>query len=209
MEYSVVILAAGSGQRANLGYNKVLFKKDGTTIIEHSIAFFQKDVECKQIIVTHGNDDTSLIELMKKYKVTLVRGGDTRAKSVNNALQQVQEEFVFIHDGARPYLESNDFYRLKSAVKEFGAAILGVPVIDTIKVVKDGVIEMTPKRSSLWSAQTPQGFETRLLKPAYQKVIDHDLDVSDDASVLENYVIVRMVEGSYSNKKVTTPEDFK
>lgn len=208
MEYTVILLAAGSGQRANLGYNKVLFQKDGKTIIEYSIDFFQKDVDCKQIIVTYGEGDTLLLELLKKYDVEVVRGGDTRAKSVNNALQKAQQEYVFIHDGARPYLEVNDFYRLKSAVKEFGAAILGVPVIDTVKVVQEGIIETTPKRSTLWSAQTPQGFETRLIKPAYQRAINHNLDVTDDASVIEEHIVVKMVEGSYSNKKVTTPEDF-
>lgn len=208
MEYTVILLAAGSGQRANLGYNKVLFQKDGKTIIEYSIDFFQKDVDCKQIIVTYGEGDTLLLELLKKYDVEVVRGGDTRAKSVNNALQKAQQEYVFIHDGARPYLEVNDFYRLKSAVKEFGAAILGVPVIDTVKVVQEGIIETTPKRSTLWSAQTPQGFEARLIKPAYQRAINHNLDVTDDASVIEEHIVVKMVEGSYSNKKVTTPEDF-
>lgn len=209
MKYSVIVLAAGSGTRANLGYNKLLYERNGVTIIEEALRIFEMDAECTQILVTHHINDHRLIETLKDHPITLVLGGATRGESVYHALQRVQEDYVLIHDGARPYLEMSDLYKLKSKLNEVDAAILGVPVIDTIKIVKDGVIVDTPQRSTLWQAQTPQGFKSAKIKAAYQKAMEENQSFTDDASLVEQSMDVAMVEGSYTNKKVTTPEDFK
>ncbi|MGL5540965.1 MAG: 2-C-methyl-D-erythritol 4-phosphate cytidylyltransferase [Erysipelotrichaceae bacterium] len=209
MKYSVIVLAAGSGTRANLGYNKLLYVQDGKTIIEQTLQLFMGDERCKQILVTYAPSDDALIQLMQTYPVELVQGGQTRAHSVNNALQRVNQPYVLIHDGARPYLAMSDLDALLDAMKLHDAAILGVPVKDTIKVVDQGMIRHTPPRATLWHAQTPQAFKTSLLVPAYQKALDQGRDLTDDASVLEENVGVFMVKGSYENSKVTTPDDFR
>ncbi|MGL5979083.1 MAG: 2-C-methyl-D-erythritol 4-phosphate cytidylyltransferase [Erysipelotrichaceae bacterium] len=209
MNYSVVVLAAGSGTRANLGYNKLLYVMEDKTILEHTLAIFLADKRCVQIIVTHAASDADLVALMQGYPVQLVQGGKTRQESVYLALQHVTSEHVLIHDGARPYLAQADLDRLLVAVEAHQAAILGVPVKDTIKVVTDGIIDHTPHRASLWQAQTPQGFETELIQAAYADAIAHHKACTDDASVLETTRYVHMVEGSYENIKITTPDDLK
>ncbi len=207
MNYSVIILAAGSGTRANLGYNKVLYELDGEPLIFKSINLFKSDQACQQIILTYSESDTKLQSVLANSEVELVLGGKTRCASVYNALQKVSSEYVFIHDGARPYLKMTSVDALKQALETSDAAILGVSVKDTIKYVENGVIKHTPERAKLWQAQTPQAFKVSLLKAGYEKLVDVSL-ITDDASLVENDYPVVMVEGDYTNIKVTTPEDF-
>lgn len=213
MEYSVIIVAAGNGTRMKLGYNKVYAElRDGRSILETTISVFMNDSDCTQIIVVTDPEEfrsempEDLIE-----KVDVIAGGDTRQESVSRGLSLVKKPYVMIHDGARPFITENLLNGLKNSMKEEKAALLMVPVKDTIKKVKDGYVMETPVRSELMAAQTPQMFETDLIVSCMKQAIRDGYTGTDDASLVEKYgnVRVKAVEGSYANRKITTPEDLR
>ncbi len=202
MKYDAIIVASGKGLRANLGYNKILYKlKNGRTVIEESCHLFVDDKDCNSIIIV---TEEKLPFINEKVKIT--NGGKERSDSVMNGLELVTSEYVLIHDGARPFLNLEDLNRVKEAVYEYGAALLAKKAVDTIKYEEDGFVKETIDRKYIWQAQTPQGFKTSLIKEAYRNIKDN---VTDDASVVEMYGHkVKLVEGNTSNIKLTTHEDF-
>ncbi|NCB33960.1 MAG: 2-C-methyl-D-erythritol 4-phosphate cytidylyltransferase [Erysipelotrichia bacterium] len=210
MQYSALIVAAGSGSRMGLGYNKVYYRcADGRTILEHTIEVFRRDRDCVQIIAV--SDPQDFHEHIKSADVTAVPGGSTRQESVSHGLAEVAADYVFIHDGARPYLDQASLDAMKKALQTEDAACLMVKVKDTIKQVEDGYIASTPDRSKLWAAQTPQAFRTSLLKECMKAAETEGWTGTDDCSLAERYSAVRIkvVEGSYGNYKITTPEDLR
>ena len=212
MKYSALVVAAGSGTRMKLGYNKVYMRmKDNRCLLEQTISVFQNDPDCRQIVVV--TDPLSFRrEIGEKTdgRTVLVKGGNTRQQSVYNGLMAVTEKKVFIHDGARPYLSMEALERLKKAMETEQAALLTVPCKDTVKKVTDGYIEKTYDRSVLICAQTPQAFDTDLLISCMDKAFCDHFTGTDDASVVERYgnVAISAVEGDYANLKITTPEDI-
>lgn len=213
MEYSVIIVAAGSGTRMKLGYNKVYAKlKDGRSILETTISVFLNDSDCSQIIVvTDPEEFRSEMSEDLNEKVEVTAGGNTRQESVSRGLSLVKNPYVMIHDGARPFITEDLLNGLKNSMKEEKAALLMVPVKDTIKKVKDGYVTETPVRSELMAAQTPQMFETDLIVSCMKQAMKDGYTGTDDASLVEKYgdVRVKAVEGSYANRKITTPEDLR
>ena len=121
--------------------------------------------------------------------------------------------YVFIHDGARPFVDEAMIARVYEEVCAFHACVVGMPVKDTIKIAdEDGFVKETPDRSRVWMVQTPQVFETAIVKQAYSKLMETEkTNVTDDAMVVEQMmqIPVKFVEGSYENIKITTPEDLK
>lgn len=204
MKYDVIIVAAGKGKRANLGYNKVFFKMENNkTVLENSASLFIEDPDCSKIIIVTEED-----KVFKNDKVLITKGGEQRPDSVNNGLLLSESEYVFIHDGARPFLTKQDLEKLKQEVVKSDAAILAKKAIDTVKYVKDGIIQETLDRNNIYLALTPQAFKTKLLKEAYENV--DVASCTDDASVVEKYNhSVKIVEGDPSNIKLTNTDDFK
>ena len=213
MEYSALIVAAGSGSRMGLGFNKVYAKlKDGQTILERTIGVFLRDSDCKEIIVvTDPEEYRKRIPARSIGRIVLCSGGKTRQESVNCGLQAVTQPIVMIHDGARPYLSLKNLANLKTAMETEKAALLMVPCKDTIKKVVNGYVEETYDRTTLAAAQTPQVFDTELILDCMERAIEEGFTGTDDTSLVEKYsnVKVKMVEGSYENIKITTPEDLK
>ena len=213
MEYSALIVAAGSGTRMGLGFNKVYAKlNDGETILEKTINVFMRDPECDQVIVV--TDPCEYRKRMTKRfpgKIVLCTGGRTRQESVNSGLQAVMGKIVMIHDGARPYLSQKNLNDLKQAMTTEQAALLTVPCKNTIKKVVDGYVVETYDRATLAAAQTPQVFNTELILQCMKKAISDGYTGTDDASLVEKYsdVKVKAVKGSYENFKITTPSDLK
>ncbi len=139
-----------------------------------------------------------------------MRGGDTRQHSIYNALCAVKGELVLIHDGARPFVTPKQISDVAEALYENDAAALGIPVTDTIKTVENGYITGTVDRSALVSIQTPQGFKTEIIKKAHEIAKNNGLSVTDDCALCENIGIkIKVVCGSPSNIKLTTPDDLK
>lgn len=211
MKYSAMILAAGSGERCGLGYNKLLYKfEDGETILEKSVKAFERHKDCVQIILVISQKDKVQIQELFKDRVDYVLGGATRQDSSLNGLSVVKCEYVMIHDGARPYVSGEEIQACAEKLEVCDACLLMVPAKETIKVVENGKVVTTPKRETLMIAQTPQCFKTSLIKSCTMKAKAEGLAVTDDASIIEacSDTPVEVVVGSYTNIKVTTPEDL-
>lgn len=213
MRYSALVLAAGSGQRMKLGYNKVFYElENGKTVLDQALSVFKEDDRCKQIVLVCSTND--IVRISSQYvsgKVVVVLGGATRQESVYNGLKAVHEENVLIHDGARPWISKKNVDALLEKLAEHPACILMVPAKDTVKVVEKGIIKETLQRERLWLAQTPQAFDTRLIISCYKRAMDLGIQATDDAQVVELTcdMPVLCVKGGYDNIKITTKEDLK
>ena len=201
MKYDVVIVASGKGERAKLGYNKVLYKlKNGRTVLEEASHLFIEDNDCVNIILVTNE------KVVTHQKIKYIDGGKKRYESVMKGLSLVTSDYVLIHDGARPFLTKKELEDLKKALKNNDAALLAIKSTDTIKYSEDGFVSKTINRNYVYRALTPQGFKTSLIKEAYKNV---DENVTDDAEVVEKSGHkVKIVEGLSSNVKLTNPEDF-
>ena len=167
-------------------------------------------------LISQPADQTDLQDILKGLAMTkpvvLIPGGATRQESVYNGLQALpaDAEQVLIHDGARCLATPELFSRCVDALQTCSGLIAAIPVKDTIKVVDaDGFIQDTPDRSQLWAAQTPQGFQVKILKQCHEKGRQLDWEVTDDAALFEKCGLsVRIVAGEETNLKVTTPVDL-
>lgn len=214
MSVGVVIAAAGQGKRMRKGMNKQYMELGDRPMIVHTLEIFERMAEIDDVVVVTGEKDvTKCQDLCRSYglhKVTrIVPGGKTRQESVRLGLEELQTDWVLVHDGARPFVSEGAVRVLLARVAEHGAAILGVPVKETVKKVNpDGVIEETPDRQSMWVVQTPQAFRLSELKKAHKAALGDEFEATDDAMLMEHIGIdVHIVHGDYRNIKITTPED--
>ncbi|MGQ9010699.1 2-C-methyl-D-erythritol 4-phosphate cytidylyltransferase [Bacillus stercoris] len=216
MSYDVVIPAAGQGKRMKAGRNKLFIELKGDPVIIHTLRVFDSHRQCDKIIlVINEQDREHFQQLLSDYPfqtlIELVAGGDERQHSVYKGLKAVkQEKIVLVHDGARPFIKHEQIDELIAEAEQTGAAILAVPVKDTIKRVQDLQVSETIERSSLWAVQTPQAFRLSLLMKAHAEAERKGFLGTDDASLVEQMEggSVRVVEGSYTNIKLTTPDDL-
>lgn len=211
MNYSAIVLCAGSGTRTGLKYNKMFYRLQDQTVYEKTIHIFLSDERCKQVVVvTKEQEQKDFANLIHDERIVFTIGGKERQDSVYEGLKKVTEDHVLIHDGARPYLSKDVIDRILVGLEEHDAILPMVKCKDTIKrVINNKVIE-TLKREELYQAQTPQSFQTDLIKKAYQKAIETNANVTDDASCVELLGgEVYIVEGDYNNIKITTKEDLK
>lgn len=199
-------------------------------MVWYSLRAVEQSEIIDECILVAAEDEISYVrsEIVEKYgfhKVkTILAGGCERWESVGNAVAALGEEsekegYVFIHDGARPFLSEEILSRTYEAVRKYGACVAAVPSKDTVKLADEaGFAAFTPDRSRVWIVQTPQVFETGLIVGAYRELQKRaleigreNIEVTDDASVIESFTDrrVRLTEGSYRNIKVTTPEDMK
>lgn len=210
MKYQAIVLAAGNSSRSGLDYNKVLFSVNGKKIIEISLHNFLLDVECEKIFLVCRECDLKDLQkvVLADERIQYVIGGETRQDSVKNALQYVTSEYVFIHDGARPFYTSILLNRLKAKLKDEDAVIPVWSLRDTIKVVRNNYVVKTLKRDELRSVQTPQAFKTTVILKAHELAKRNDY--TDDSSMVEELLSlpVATIDGEYSNRKYTYREDF-
>ena len=209
-----VIVAAGSASRMG-GIDKVMAPLGGEPMIVKTVRAFQNCEAVGEIVVVTRQDLVAPIqELCREMdKVrAVVTGGASRQESVWLGLNAVSGKFQLaaVHDGARPLISWELIDRTVRAANSYGAAAPAIPVKDTIKVEKSGLIESTPDRSHLRAVQTPQVFDFDLLRGALQKARDDGAEVTDDCSAVERLGMkIRLVEGEERNLKVTTPLDLK
>lgn len=192
--------------------SKLLLKINGKTVLERSVNVFLNisDVD-EVIVVAREKDIPAFLDILVDERVSFVVGGDTRQQSVMNALDVIDDcGLIIIHDGARPLIKSEDIENTIRAAKENKAAAVGVFVKDTVKVVdKNGFVVSTPDRSTLFAVQTPQIFDFELYRKAAQNAREKGLDFTDDCQLVESFnQKVKTVVGSYSNIKITTPDDI-
>ena len=171
------------------------------------------------MIVVTGKESIDFCkkEIVELYGFTKVKavipGGKERYDSVYAGLCACEgTDYVFIHDGARPFVTEDMLQRLKSAVTEYGACTAGMPSKDTVKIADEkGLVAKTPKRSHVWMIQTPQVFSFALILEAHNRARQGSMEeITDDAMVIETCTDrkIKLVEGSYENIKITTPEDL-
>ena len=209
-----VIVAAGNASRMG-GIDKVMAELDGEPMICRTVRAFQTAPAIREIvIVTRPDLIEPITQLCTGYdKVTTVTaGGSSRQESVEKGLAALSKKvkLAAIQDGARPLISQEVIDRTVRAAHSYGAAAPGIPVKDTIKQVKGGIIENTPDRSKLQAVQTPQVFDFDLLCGALQKAKEDKAELTDDCSAVERLKMsVYMVEGDERNIKVTTPMDLK
>ncbi|MBO3796197.1 2-C-methyl-D-erythritol 4-phosphate cytidylyltransferase [Bacillus subtilis] len=216
MSYDVVIPAAGQGKRMKAGRNKLFIELKGDPVIIHTLRVFDSHRQCDKIIlVINEQEREHFQQLLSDYpfqtSIELVAGGDERQYSVYKGLKAVkQEKIVLVHDGARPFIKHEQIDELIAEAEQTGAATLAVPVKDTIKRVQDLQVSETIERPSLWAVQTPQAFRLSLLMKAHAEAERKGFLGTDDASLVEQMEggSVRVVEGSYTNIKLTTPDDL-
>ena len=212
MSNVAVILGAGNSTRMKTETSKLLLKINGQTVIERSVNAFLNISDIDEIIVVARQQDIEVFSsIFDDERISFVVGGATRQESVYNAIQTIDEaELIAIHDGARPLIREEDIENTIRQAKEHSAAAVGVPVKDTIKIIDDDnfVVE-TPNRSNLFAVQTPQIFDFGLYKQIMDKAVEQGRDYTDDCQLAENNgVKVKMVAGSYTNIKITTPDDI-
>lgn len=217
-KYTAIVLAAGVGKRMNSKIQKQYMLLGGKPVLFYALDAFEKS-RVDEIILVVGKGEIEycrkeIVEKYKFHKVTkIVEGGKERYHSVYEGLKAIDTaDYVLIHDGARPFLDQQILTRTMEAVKQYQACVVGMPVKDTIKITtEDGFSKETPERKHVWMIQTPQCFSYPLIFEAYQKMLQNeDATITDDAMVLEKVkgLPVKMVEGSYRNIKITTPEDL-
>jgi 2-C-methyl-D-erythritol 4-phosphate cytidylyltransferase len=219
---TAIVLAAGRGRRMGTKTAKQYLELQGKPVLAYALEVFEQSSVIDDILLITGEDhiDYCKKEICEKYgikKVSAVApGGKERYESVWKALcilkERGQSGYVMIHDGARPFLTEDILERVYRQVQTYKACVVGMPVKDTIKLIdKAGQITESPDRSFVWQAQTPQAFAIPLIIEAFEKQMKEDCShITDDAMVVERRmgVPVYMVEGSYRNIKITTPEDL-
>ena len=224
MKITAIVLAGGRGKRMNSSVPKQFLMIKDKPVLYYSLRAFEDSFIDSVILVTAEEDmEYCQKEIVDKFGfnkvVKIVSGGKERYHSVLNGIKSASEcDYIFIHDGARPFVTQDMLERLLECVKESKACVAGMPVKDTIKIAnEDGYIDTTPKRELVWMIQTPQVFDFALIKKAYlnlekyeYSILQKGTSITDDAMVVEMLLgeKVKLVEGSYQNIKITTPEDL-
>ncbi|WP_166246039.1 2-C-methyl-D-erythritol 4-phosphate cytidylyltransferase [Paenibacillus turpanensis] len=215
-----VVVAAGRGSRMGTAESKQYLLLQGKPILVWTLQALAAIHRIDEIVLVTGADDVQRCEaLVQQYGLAgqvsrIVPGGSERQHSVLEGLKVCRErdaDWVLVHDGVRPFIDAGQMDALMAEAEKSGAAVLAVPVKDTIKVVgASGDITSTPDRRSLWAIHTPQAFRFSLLWKANEAAVRDGFLGTDDASLVERLgVSVRVAEGSYRNIKITTPEDLE
>ena len=219
MKNVAIVLAAGQGKRMNSKVQKQYLLLKERPILYYTLKAFEESLLISEIVLVTGKDEIEYCkkEIVEKYGFEKVRkitaGGKERYHSVYEGIKVIEAaDYVFIHDGARPFVDEETIERVCEAVKEYKACVVGMPVKDTIKIADEECFAaQTPDRRKVWQVQTPQTFAFDLIKEAYEKLLEEEPEgITDDAMVVETMTEhrVKLVEGSYRNIKITTPEDL-
>lgn len=215
-----IVLAAGRGRRMESKVQKQYMEVNGKPLLFYTLEAFEKSTVDSVILVTGIGEETYCQkEIVDKFgfkKVQqIVAGGKERYHSVYEGIKAAAGcDYVLIHDGARPCVTETIIEDAIMGAKKYKACVIGMPVKDTIKIADQEEFAMsTPDRSHLWMIQTPQGFSYELIEQAYSRLFEaaeNQIGVTDDAMVVESMTTskVKLIQGSYENIKVTTPEDI-
>lgn len=216
--YTAIVLAAGAGRRMNAKVQKQYLEVQGKPMLYYALkAFEESEVTDIVLVAGAGQEAYCRGEIIEKYGLKKIKciaaGGRERYHSVYEGLLAAKgADYVLIHDGARPMVDKDLIRRSIEAVGIFQACAAGVPAKDTIKIADEGrMVKETLDRSRVWQIQTPQAFSYPLILEAYRRLMEKDeIAVTDDAAVVERMtsVPVKLIEGSYRNIKITTPEDL-
>jgi 2-C-methyl-D-erythritol 4-phosphate cytidylyltransferase len=222
-KFTAIVLSGGTGKRMNSDIPKQYMMLKDKPVLAHSLlAFEQSPVDDIVIVCGAGDEEYIIKEFVEKYGLSKVSavcaGGSERYNSVYNGLKACKDtDYVLIHDGARPYVSDEIIKRNIEEVQKYKAVVTSVKATDTVKIADDnGFVISTPERKSVYFMQTPQTFEYKLALDSYSKLIEElekevKVQVTDDAQVVEMYseIKVKLIEGDYSNIKITVPKDLQ
>lgn len=218
MKYTAVVLSGGKGSRMNSNIHKQYLLLQGKPVITYALEAFEKSPVDEIVLVTGaGEEEYCRKMIVEEYHlkkvVKIVSGGKERYHSVYAGLKAAEgSDYVLIHDGARPFVTDEIIRRAMEEVQKSRACVVGMPVKDTIKIVdSDAHVTDTPERKNVWMVQTPQVFEYPLIRKAYEGLLQQEhITATDDAMAVEqmSHIPIKMLEGSYANIKITTPEDM-
>ncbi len=212
-----IIVAGGRGKRMGPGPSKQYLPLLGKPVLAHVLEAFEKARKVDEVIlvVGPGEEEYCKEEIVDRYgysKVTkIVPGGETRQDSVFSGIKNLprEAETVMIHDGARPLIRSHDIETTFAQLKGYDGVVLGAPVTETIKLVKEGIIKSTLDRSEIWAAQTPQLFNADVIIASYEAAVNDGASFTDDSALAERLGYrIKMADGSYENIKITTEKDM-
>ncbi|MBS1115212.1 MAG: 2-C-methyl-D-erythritol 4-phosphate cytidylyltransferase [Nitrospirae bacterium] len=211
-----IVPAAGIGERFGRDTNKPFATLGDKPLIIWTVATLQNLPEITEIIPVVKETDIKLCSrLFEEYAITKIKrvapGGRERQDSVFHGLNLIRhrKSVVLVHDAVRPLIEPSLIQSALQQLNGCDGVVVGVPLKDTVKEVRDGIVRNTPKRDLLWAAQTPQIFPYQVLYDAYEKAMADSFYTTDDSALVEmNGGVIKMVQGSYANIKVTTPEDL-
>lgn len=214
-----VVLAGGRGSRMKSEVQKQYMLLCGRPLITYALDAFENSPVDEMVLVVGRGEEDHVRQMLSAYSYTkltaVVAGGKERYHSVYEGLKALTDcGYVLIHDGARPLITEDVIERAIEGAMRWHACVVGMPVKDTIKIADEqGYAAATPDRSCLWQVQTPQAFSYALIRGAYDQMMSdpaRQCGVTDDAMVVESQTQqkIRLVEGSYENLKVTTPEDL-
>lgn len=224
---AAIILAGGSGRRMGGKVPKQFMELAGKPVLCYSLKTFSDCDFINEIVIVSDEEhigyvEKDIVDLYGFHKVSsVVKGGRERYHSVARGLEAVSSDtdYVFIHDGARPFVTEHTIERCLHYTVKYKAAVAAVKTKDTVKIADDdGFIVSTPNRANVWQVQTPQSFEYLLIRNAYRRLLDDEdrlisagISVTDDTMVAKMYADVdaRLVESTYENIKLTTPGDME
>jgi 2-C-methyl-D-erythritol 4-phosphate cytidylyltransferase len=214
-----IIPAAGEGTRIGGEIKKQFLPLQGKPIIVHTLQQFEQSADVDEVALAVPESAMSEMEaIVSRYRLhkvsKMVIGGRKRQDSVGNVLNRLilkDSDIIFVHDGVRPFIETKRIAQLLKVCKEFDAAVIAVQPKDTIRRSTGGrFFDQTLDRTALWLVQTPQAFRASLLLKAFEKARIDSFYSTDETALVERLGIkVRIVEGSYDNIKITTPEDLE
>jgi 2-C-methyl-D-erythritol 4-phosphate cytidylyltransferase len=214
---AVIIPAAGEGRRFGAGQPKQLTDLCGWPILAHTLSRFDQTVAVDRVVLTvpYGRIKQVREEVVEPYGFTkpcvVIEGGKTRQESVYEGFLALEEDvdLIVVHDGVRPLVRPSTIESVIAEAREHGAAIAAVPVRDTLKRVRDGVIQTTLPRDEIWQAQTPQAFLRPILAEAMAAAWREGFQGTDEAALVERTGHpVRVYHGTADNIKITSPEDL-
>ncbi len=218
MKYTAIVLSGGKGSRMNSEIHKQYLLLQGKPVITYALEAFENSPVDEIVLVTGaGEEEYCRKMIVEEYHlkkvVKIVPGGKERYDSVYAGLKAAEgSDYVLIHDGARPFVTDEIIRRAMEEVQKSRACVVGMPVKDTIKLVdSDAHVTDTPERKNVWMVQTPQVFEYPLIRKAYENLLQQEhITATDDAMAVEqmSHIPIKMLEGSYANIKITTPEDM-
>lgn len=210
---SAIILVAGNSTRFGKNKNKNFENINSKSVLAYSLNAFDKNENVDDIIVAVKKNEIEDVENIIgqekiKKNVQIIIGGSSRKESVYNCIKSINSDIVIIHDGARPLIKQEYINKCIESMEAFEGVTVGVKSKDTVKVTDDNnVIVSTTKRSNTWQIQTPQCFKRDILLKMHEKYTDED--ITDDCMLLEkNNYKVKIIEGDYTNIKITTYEDL-
>ena len=213
---AVLVPAGGVGARLGRGTPKQFLRIAGGAILTRTLRHFRRHPAVCAIVVAapveHLARTRQLVRRAGGERIQVVSGGSTRQESVWNALQAApaDADIVLVHDAVRPFIDRRLIDAIVTAAVQDGAAICALPIAETVKRVRGGVVDSTLDRSELWAVQTPQAFRSPLLREAHDKARRDGAAATDDAMLVERLGHpVRVIPGLAGNVKITTPEDLR